>query len=87
MFTPLPSTSEEFEVLSWAEIEPWYRELLDNPLSQETLQPWMMQWSNLSALVDETMIRLEIACTRNTADEERAQRKQKFRIQMKFAMI
>ena len=43
MFTQLPSTSEEFEVLSWAEIEPWYHELLDSPLSQETLQPWMMR--------------------------------------------
>ncbi len=79
MFTPLPSTSEEFEVLSWAEIEPWYRELLDSPLTQETLPAWLMQWSNLSALVDEVMMRFEIACTQNTADEKRAQRKQQFR--------
>ncbi|MDQ2715528.1 MAG: M3 family oligoendopeptidase [Chloroflexota bacterium] len=78
MFTPLPQTSEEFEVLSWAEIEPWYGELLNSPLSPETLQPWLMQWSSLSALVDEVMMRFEIACTQNTADEERAQRKQRF---------
>src|SRR5579872_4240594 len=79
MFTALPRTSEEFEVLSWAEIEPWYRELLAAPFSQETLHPWLMQWSNLSALVDETVMRFEIACTQNTADEERARRKQQFR--------
>jgi DNA/RNA endonuclease G (NUC1) len=27
MFTLLPQTSEAFEMLSWAELEPWYREL------------------------------------------------------------
>lgn len=78
MFTSLPQTSEAFERLSWAEIEPWYRELRESPLSSETLQPWMIQWSDLSALVDETMRRLDIACTRNTADEERPRRKQHF---------
>ena len=78
MFTPLPQTSEAFERLSWTEIEPWYRELLESPLSPETLQPWMTRWSDLSALVDETMKRLDIECTRNTADEERPRRKQHF---------
>lgn len=78
MFTSLPQTSEAFERLSWAEIEPWYRELLESPLLPETLQSWMIQWSDLSALVDETMKRLDIECTRNTADEERPRRKQHF---------
>lgn len=78
MFTSLPQTSEAFERLSWAEIEPWYRELLESPLVPETLQPWMVQWSDLSALVNETMMRLDIACTTNTADEERPRRKQRF---------
>src|SRR5215472_8355464 len=78
MFTPLPQTSEAFERLSWAEIEPWYRELLESPLSPETLQPWMAQWSDLSALVDETVMRLDIECTQDTADEERLRRKQRF---------
>ena len=79
MFTTLPQTSEEFAALRWAQIAPWYDELLQCPLSQETLQPWMMQWSDLSALVDEAMISLEIATTQNTADEERVERKQRFR--------
>ena len=78
MFTSLPQTSEAFERLSWVEIEPWYRELLESPLASETLQPWMVQWSDLSALVNETMMRLDIACTTNTADEERPRRKQRF---------
>ena len=79
MFTALPQTSEEFAALSWGQIEPWYNELLQCQLSQETLQPWMKQWSDLSALVDEAMLSLEIATTQNTADEERTERKQRFR--------
>jgi hypothetical protein len=45
MFTSLPPTSEAFEILSWAEIEPWYRELVETKLSPDTLEPWMRQWS------------------------------------------
>jgi oligoendopeptidase F len=78
MYSPLPQSSEDFERLSWAEIEPWYQELSTTALSQETLLPWLTQWSHLSALVDEAMTRQDIACTRNTADQERAQRKQRF---------
>lgn len=78
MFTSLPTTSEAFSRLSWAEIEPWYQELAATPLAPETLQPWLEQWSDLSSLVDETLMRFEIATTQNTEDTEVAQRKQRF---------
>jgi oligoendopeptidase F len=78
MFTTLPTTSEAFSRLNWSEIEPWYRELAATPLSPETLQPWLAQWSDLSALVDETLMRFEIATTQNTEDMDVAQRKQRF---------
>ena len=78
MYTSLPRTSEEFEQRSWAEIEPWYQELSSTALSAETLSPWLLQWSQLGALVDETITRHEIACTQNTADPERPLRKQSF---------
>lgn len=78
MFTTLPTSSEAFEMLSITEIEPWYQELLNQPLSQEVLPSWIKQWSDLSALVDETVIRFEIATTCNTADEEVEQRKHTF---------
>jgi len=78
MFAALPNTSEVFSRLSWSEIEPWYRELAATPLSPETLQPWLAQWSDLSALVDETLVRFEIATTQNTENIEVAQRKQRF---------
>ncbi|QBD83675.1 peptidase M3 [Ktedonosporobacter rubrisoli] len=78
MFSPLPTTSEAFEALSWSEIEPWYHELLNCSLAVDTLDVWMAQWSDLSALLDETMYMRDIACTRDTADETLVQRKQRF---------
>src|SRR5690348_6547244 len=78
MYTPLPQTSEAFASLSWPEIEPWYRELQETALSQETLQPWLAQWSRLSEVVDEVMAAKEIACMRDTADQEAERRQQRF---------
>lgn len=78
MFISLPRTSEAFEMLSWAEIEPWYRQLAETTLAPDTLEPWLRQWSQLSALVDETNTRLEIATTRNTANEPSSRRRQRF---------
>jgi oligoendopeptidase F len=78
MYTALPQTREAFEALSWTEIEAWYTELTATELSQETLRPWLLQWSHLSELVDETLRWLEISCTQNTADQERAVRRQRF---------
>lgn len=77
-FSPLPQTSESFAQLSWDQIEPWYRELLTTELTPAVLDTWMLQWSRLSSLVDETFIRHDIATNANTADEGRAQRKQQF---------
>lgn len=78
MFAALPITSGAFSRLSWAEIEPWYRELADTTLTPDTLQSWLAQWSDLSALVDETLVRFEIATTSNIEDQEVAERKQRF---------
>lgn len=77
-YSLLPQTSEAFEQLSWAQIELWYRELEATTLSPRTLDAWLRQWSRLSALIDETNVWLEIATTRNTADEALSQRRQRF---------
>ena len=78
MFTPLPTTSDAFSRLPWSDIEPWYHELANTPPSSENLQEWMAQWSGLNALVDETLVRFEIATTVNTDDTAEAQHKQQF---------
>lgn len=78
MYSLLPQTSEEFARLNWSEIEPWYRELQATSLSRETLQPWLLQWSRLSELVDEVTADHEIACMRDTADQDRELRQKLF---------
>src|SRR5579859_3811037 len=78
MYSPLPQSSEAFEHLSWAEIEPWYRELVETSLAPENLEAWLRQWSQLSALIDETNTWLEVSTTRYTADETLSQRRQRF---------
>lgn len=79
MYSVLPVTSEALAQLNWSAIEPWYRELVVADLSQSTLHSWLAQWSRLSELVEEVLVKQEIACTQNTADQERADRKQRFR--------
>src|SRR6266700_1705793 len=78
MYSVLPSTSEALVRLNCSEIEPWYRELIVAELSQNTLLSWLAQWSRLSELVEEVLVKQEITCTQNTADQERADRKQCF---------
>ncbi|HET8846981.1 MAG TPA: M3 family oligoendopeptidase [Ktedonobacteraceae bacterium] len=78
MYSPLPQSSATFEQLSWAEIEPWYRELAATNLTPESLEPWLRQWSQLSALANEANTWLVIATTRSTADKAISQRRQRF---------
>src|SRR5581483_12491345 len=78
MYSILPPTSEALAGLSWSEIKPWYQELIVAELSQSMLHSWLAQWSRLSELVEEVLVKQEIACTQNTADQERADRKQRF---------
>jgi hypothetical protein len=78
LYRSLPQSSEAFEIFPWGEIEQWSRELAEITLAPDTLEPWLRQWSQLSALVDETSTRLEIAITRNTADVTLSRRRQRF---------
>ena len=78
MFTSLPKTSDAFSRLTWPEIAPWYNELASSVLSAENVQTWLAQWSGLSALTDEALVRFEIATTCNTDDAKEAKRKQEF---------
>jgi len=78
LYTTLPQTSTEIEQLSWADIEPWYRELLAVRLTATNVEGWLRQWSQLTALVDETNNWLHILTTRDTANASYAQRRARF---------
>lgn len=78
MYTALPQSSADFEQMRWAEIEHWYRELLAVQLTATNVEGWLRQWSQLSALVDETNNWLQVLTTRDTANASYAQRRARF---------
>jgi len=69
MQSSLPQNAHEFMDWSWAQIEPYYRELAERPLAAGNLHAWLADWSRLSMLVYETYQRLRVATEVNTADQ------------------
>jgi oligoendopeptidase F len=69
MFNDLPQTPQEFLNLTWAQLEPYYRDLVGAPVNQGTVEGWLSDWSELSRMVDEIFDRLYVSITVNTSDE------------------
>src|SRR5947209_19147019 len=74
MITSLPGESAEFLAWSWADIEPHFQDLQTRPLSASTVDRWLADWSWAAERLDEIQRRLEVATTRNTADERATER-------------
>jgi oligoendopeptidase F len=64
------SAPYDFLQWTWSDIEPHYQELEQRPLTSDTIDAFLRDWSDLSARVDEIGARLRVATTVNTADEE-----------------
>lgn len=64
------SDAPAFMQWSWPDIEPRYAELEARPLSPDTVDAFLLDWSSLAADLDEMGARLNIATTVDTADEE-----------------
>src|SRR5512145_2130749 len=69
MLANLPQTAQEFMAWEWPQIEAAYRELEAPELTAANVDEWLAAWSRLSDLIDESVSRLYIATTLNTADE------------------
>ncbi|MBA3869759.1 MAG: hypothetical protein H0X30_11485 [Anaerolineae bacterium] len=76
----LPNTTLEFMNWSWSQIEPYYAELADRPLTEETVETWLLDWTALVRLLSETGSRLQIATTVNTEDKDAVTRLQNFMV-------
>ena len=59
----------EFALLDWEGIQPYYDQLLDMDLNKESLDFWMKNWSDLRKLVDERNARLSLATALDMSDE------------------
>jgi oligoendopeptidase F len=68
MFDRLPQTALDLLDWSWSQIEPYFRDLENRPLTAETVEQWLLDWSRLEDLITEGARRLYIATTRDTSD-------------------
>ena len=66
----LPRDAESIQALTWSDYEPFYRQLESRPLSSDTVDAWLDDWSTLAETADEQYWRLYIATTLNTADPD-----------------
>ncbi|MGB6066231.1 MAG: M3 family oligoendopeptidase [Desulfomonilaceae bacterium] len=73
MFDSLPKDAKELIDWSWTHFEPYYADLIQRPLSSETVAGFLADWTSLSEVIDETYSRLHVATTVNTADEKAKQ--------------
>ena len=64
----LPTDAKSILALTWSDYEPHYQELQARPLSSETIEAWLDDWSRVAETADEHYWRLFIATTVNTAD-------------------
>lgn len=65
--SPLPKRVEAD--WQWENYQPFVQEMLDYDLTQDNLEAWLKQWTQLSYLIYDTRTELDVAATVNTADE------------------
>ena len=70
MLKDLPATADTFLAYSWADIQPFYQELLAAHLDADEAAVWLADWTRLSDLVSESLNRLQVATTQDTADQQ-----------------
>ncbi len=76
---PLPPDYASFLKLSPEELQTLTDELLARPLSPQTVEAWLRDWAVLGTLFQESLARLDIATSVNTADTEAAEKLKSYR--------
>lgn len=74
MFASLPKTAQEFMTWTWGQIEPYFQDLLARPLTRETIEGWLADWTLLMQLFSEAGSRQSIATTVDTTDKAAEER-------------
>jgi oligoendopeptidase F len=70
MHSSLPDEPINFLDWKWSQIEPLFRELNKQSLTESNIIDWLNSWSELSKLLDERYWRLYDATTTDTTDKE-----------------
>ena len=68
MFQTLPDSVDALDVLSWSSYTPFVEALQNHPLSEENIEDWLQQWSQLTRLINEAYTQKEIAYSADTRD-------------------
>jgi oligoendopeptidase F len=68
-FTSLPTDAESILAMKWQDYAPYYHDLESRPLTANTLDAWLDDWSALVSCIDEQFTRLQVLTTQYTADE------------------
>jgi len=68
MYQTLPKDPQVFMQWDWAQLQPYFDDLVKRPLSPATLSEWMRDWSDLNRILSEMYTRLWVATTCNTTD-------------------
>jgi oligoendopeptidase F len=74
----LPETSDRFIELDWKQIESFYKELLERPITTDNIQQWLDDWTRLHALIDESYASLHVSSAVDTRDVEAEKKFQKY---------
>lgn len=74
MFDTFPTDARATAEWPWERFEPYARDLMERPLTAETLDAWMRDWSALASLVAETRARLTLAHNQQTTDPDAERR-------------
>ncbi|MFZ1397238.1 MAG: M3 family oligoendopeptidase [Candidatus Promineifilaceae bacterium] len=69
MFTQLPTSIEAFKDWTWEQIAPFVKDLQERPLTADSIDQWLADWSKLSELLSERAARLRVATTQDTHDD------------------
>ncbi|MDP8222528.1 MAG: M3 family oligoendopeptidase [Candidatus Lernaella stagnicola] len=69
-YSKLPERVIDMLDWTWDEFAPFYQELAQRPLTADSLNQWMVDWSAVMDRVDEVFSRLHVAHTVDTTDED-----------------
>ena len=70
MYNNFPATTEALLKWTWADMEPYYKDLQGRELTADNVNQWLKDWSTLSRNIYEIQFRLEVMTTIDTTDQE-----------------
>lgn len=66
----LPKSALDAKHWTWDDYKPFFDDLEARPLTAETIDQWMADWSQIESLIYEVYSRAQVAVTQDTSDEQ-----------------